>query len=196
MRKPVLRALRFAPVLLTLVIPAGGVLAKGPPAKAIIEGPGLQEQVEITDVKILQGLSIFGFEDISRPIEEPANLGNGYTVTRYIQDGSKLMAWDRAIYYPGVLGEPGVVFYEGLVGPNMWSEFDGRWYAVTPTGEGMIQEILAANGVFLDDQVGGPFLGTGTLNAGLALSMASLVLFLLGTAAFVGRWRLREVAES
>jgi hypothetical protein len=196
MRKTVLRVLRFALVLLALVMPAGGVLAKGPPAKAIIEGPGLQEPVEVTDLRLLQGLSIFGFEDINRPIEEPANLEKGYTVTRYSQDGSKLMAWDRAIYYPGAPGEPGVVFYEGLVDPNMWSEFDGRWYAVTEAGEVTIQEILVANGVSLDDEVNSPFLDTGPLNPGFALAMASLVLLLLGTAAFMGRRRLREVGES
>jgi hypothetical protein len=140
---------RASAVLLILgLLTTGVVSAKGGPSKVTISGPGLVDVVEVTDPKLLQAFEFYRFENISRRIEAPADPGEGYVITRYVRDGrypqdeAKLIAWDRAIYYPGSAGEVGVVFLEGLIGPNS-NEFDGYWYRATGVGDTAMQQILA-----------------------------------------------------
>ena len=125
---------------LALLLP-GVILAKGPPSKVSITGPGLADEVEITDPDQLMAFSFFQFENIGRKIDPPATTGEGYVVTRYVQDGAKLIPWDRVIYYPGANGELGIVFLEGLIGESA-SEFDGYWYWASQDGDMAMQKIL------------------------------------------------------
>ena len=137
-----------AAALILALLTTGVVVAKGGPSKVTISGPGLVGAVEVTDPKLLEAFAFERFENISRRIAAPADPGVGYVVTRYVRDGrypqdaAKLIAWDRAIYYPGSAGEVGVVFLEGLIGPNS-NEFDGYWYRATGVGDAAMHQILA-----------------------------------------------------
>ena len=136
----IVRALTIALSLSLLIFSVA--LAKGPPSKVTISGPGLAGEVEITDPDQLLAFSFFQFENIARKIEPPPTIGEGYVVTRYAQDGTKLVAWDRVIYYPGASGEVGIVFLEGIIGSSA-SEFDGYWYWASRDGDTVMRKILA-----------------------------------------------------
>ncbi len=128
-------------VLILSLLPCGVALAKGPPSKTTISGPSLAGEVEVTDPELLQAFSFFQFARVDRKIEPPLEPGEGYLVTRYVQDRGKLRAWDRAIYYPSPKGEPGIIFLEGLIGPS-YSQFDGHWYRASADGDAAMRKIL------------------------------------------------------
>ncbi len=132
----------IAIVLLFSFLTTGMALAKGPPSKVTISGPGLVGEVEITDPKLLRAFSFFLFVNIEQRIEAPSEPGEGYVVTRYIENGAELIPWDRAIYYPHPTDELGVVFLEGLIGPSS-TQFDGYWYRASPEGDTAMRQILA-----------------------------------------------------
>src|SRR5262245_23907391 len=104
MLSKILRSLLIG-LSLALLLP-GLILAKGPPSKVTLTGPSLIGEVQITDPDQLTAFSFFQFENIGRKIyPSPSPTGEGYVVTRYVQDGAKLIPWDRVIYYPGSNGE-------------------------------------------------------------------------------------------
>ncbi len=139
-------------LLAALVIPYAPALAKGPPDKVVITGPGLKDPVEIEDPEALQAFSFFQFEDTERPIEPPAHPGYGYVITRYVAEPEgEYTAWDRLIYLPNSGGRGGVVLYEGLLGEGMSSESDGGWYLASEAGDAAMREILMREGVLVDD---------------------------------------------
>src|SRR5262245_11962277 len=97
------RILRSAlTALLASLVLTAAAWAKGPPSKVIIAGPGLAGEVEITDPETLQAFSFFQFENIYRKVDAPPDPGEGYVVTRYIENGLTLIPWDRVIYYPEI----------------------------------------------------------------------------------------------
>ena len=148
-------------------------LAKGPPSKVTISGPALVGEVEITDPDLLQAFSFYQFENIYRKIEAPLKPGEGYVVTRYVRDGTKLIAWDRAIYYPGPTDELGIVFLEGLIGSSA-SEFDGDWYKASRYGDTVMRQILAEHGATRTQETSRATLSPITLIA-FALSLSALL---------------------
>jgi hypothetical protein len=135
-----------------LLFPFAPALAKGPPDKVVITGPGLKAPVEIEDREVLETFSFFQFENSERPIEPPEHPGYGYVVTRFVAESQgEYTAWDRLIYLPNPGGSGGVVFYEGLLGEGMSSEFDGGWYLASAAGDAAMREILTREGVLSDD---------------------------------------------
>ena len=134
-------------ILLTFAVPLGNILAKGPPDTVVITGPGLTSPIVITNPSLLRGFGFYSFEDVNRRIAEPKDPGPGYVITRYLEQGSDLTARDRAIYHLRPSGEPGLVFYEGLIDENMWSEFDGYWYHASEAGDATIRSILNEHGI-------------------------------------------------
>jgi hypothetical protein len=132
----------LAIVLALSLLTYGVALAKGPPSKVTISGPSLAGEVEVTDPDLLQAFSFFQFARVGQTIEPPLKPGEGYLVTRYVQDRGNLRAWDQAIYYPSSKGELGMIFLEGLVGPSR-SQFDGHWYRASADGDAAMREILA-----------------------------------------------------
>lgn len=121
-------------------------LAKGPPAKVTIEGPGIKSPLEFTDPELLQAFSLFQFEDIEHPIPEPKDTGPGFVITRHVEVSASLTPWDRLIYYPGSGKAKAIVFLEGIIGPDA-SEFDGHWYAVSRDGNAAMKKILQGAGI-------------------------------------------------
>src|SRR6185369_2409145 len=108
----------------------------------VISGGGLAADIEVTDRHLLD----FGsFNDFSQSlIEAPADPGTGYIISRgWPNDAFTPFApWDRLRYYPGAAGQPGYVFYEGLV--NGSSEYDGHWYRASANAEQYLLPLLAA----------------------------------------------------
>lgn len=164
----------LAVVLILSLLTFGVVLAKGAPSKVTISGPGLVGEVEVADPDLLEAFSFFQFENIYRKIETPLEPGEGYVVTRYVQDGTTLRAWDRAIYYPSPAGELGVVFLEGLIGPSA-SEFDGYWYWASRDGDAVMQQILAEHVATPAQETPGTTLLPMTPMATFALSLLALL---------------------
>jgi hypothetical protein len=166
-------------------------LAKGPPSKVTITGPGVVKEVEIDDPETLEAFSFFQFEDVNQKIEAPEKPGEGYTVTRFILDRDKLIPWDRAIYYPSQNGAAGVVFFEGLIGPNS-TEFDGFWYQASSQGDAAMQQIITGKPVSAEQQPGG-------INLPALVSPRNLAIILLAVLVLVGagigvRRSLRQTA--
>jgi hypothetical protein len=132
-------AISLAMLLMLLAFPRAAS-AKGPFGLVIISGGGLAADIEVTDRHLLDFFSFSDFYE-SR-IEAPSAPGLGYVVSRGSTSGSgTFVAWDRLRYYPGADGQPGYVYYEGLV--NGSSEYDGHWYRASANAEQYMLPLLA-----------------------------------------------------
>lgn len=131
-------------VLAALLIPVQVTLAKGPPSKITISGPGIEGEIEITDPEMLEPFSFYQFNDLERRTDAPADPGTGYTITRYIldNDGAELIAWDTLTYYPRE-GELGLIYFDGLNPEFGATGGQGMWYLATPEGDAAMRDILA-----------------------------------------------------
>ncbi len=132
--------LLIAAGLLLAVHPA---LAKGPPDKAVISGPGIAGEHAITDAATLRDLGMGTLEDFQRPLEAPTQAGAGYQIDRFFRTGSRFFPFDRVVYYPPAAGERGLIFYAGMgvVGYGA-SEYDGKWFRATAAGDAAMQQLL------------------------------------------------------
>lgn len=123
------------------LLAAWPALAKGPPDKVTISGPGMAETVEITDPVVLEAFSFFQFEQVDenqrRGIPAPQAVGAGYHIVRYV--GAQ--AWDELHYYPNSDGTRGVIFLDGLIGDSA-TEFDGRWYHASAAGDQAMRNLF------------------------------------------------------
>jgi len=123
-------------LLIGLIFPVFGVLAKGDFDYLLVKGPGISGEIDITD-PALTG-DFFAFADFTQgDIAAPADPGQGYEVIRiYIVD-SKEQAFDQLHYYP----YSGYVYYDGIV--NGSSEYDGKWYQANPSADAPFRSALA-----------------------------------------------------
>lgn len=130
-------------VLIALLLSVSLAIAKGPPSRVSIAGPGLTAPVEVDDPAVLEAFSFFQFEEVENRIDAPADPGQGYTVTRYVEaaDGS-YRPWDVVIYYPAARDGQSVAYLEGLLGEDMATQFDGDWYSVSSAGERAMRGLL------------------------------------------------------
>lgn len=133
-------------VLLLMGWLATSAIAKGPPAKILISGPGIAGDKEFAEAKMLEKIGLGGLEDFSPhngSWRQPSDLrGTGFVVTRYMQNGAaKLFAFDRLRYYPDQPGGRDAIFYEGIIGGG--SEYDGKWFYATNEEQTAMREILA-----------------------------------------------------
>jgi hypothetical protein len=131
--------LRLALVLVGALVAVPPALAKGPPDKVSISGPWLEEEIEVTDSGLLEDLAMGTFTDF-RQIAAP-RVGAGYELVRYSKTQSgTYRAFDRLRYYPRHSGR-GYVFYVGIEGGS--SEYDGKWFHATASGEAALRRLLA-----------------------------------------------------
>jgi hypothetical protein len=101
-----------------------------------IAGPGLKEEVRVTDLDLTE--DFFAFANFYKDrIEAPANPGEGYEITRGYVDGKREIIFDRLHYYP----DTGFVYYDGI--ENGESEYDGEWYAANPDIKTVFEAALA-----------------------------------------------------
>lgn len=125
--------------LLLAAVTSMAVLAKGGFSFISITGPGIDEEIRATDLKLTE--DFFAFADFSRDkVQAPVETGDGYTITRYYIDGKREIAFDQLHYYPST----GFVFYDGIV--NGDSEYDGEWYSANPAVKAVFEGFLPATG--------------------------------------------------
>lgn len=116
----------FGFAVLASMFVAVSVSAKGGFAFINITGDSLNEPVRATNTELKR--DFFAFADFSQSrIDEPAEPGMGYEITRYYIDNNREIVFDKLHYYPVA----GFVYYDGIV--NGSSEYDGKWY--TPRAE-------------------------------------------------------------
>lgn len=113
------------------------VLAKGGFSFISITGPGIDEEIRATDLKLTE--DFFAFADFYRDkVEAPKDPGVGYEIMRYYIDGKRETVFDQLHYYPST----GFVFYDGIV--NGDSEYDGEWYSADPAVKTVFESTLGA----------------------------------------------------
>jgi hypothetical protein len=134
-------------MLLLGLSPAWVALAKGPPDKMSITGPGLQGVAEVTDTDLIGKLGMAEFENFGREVEAPGiSQEQSYEITRYFRDndGKTYHPFDHIRYYPLASGEPGYVFYIGII--NGSGPYDGKWYRATLAGDNAMRRVLDSLG--------------------------------------------------
>lgn len=144
------------------------VLAKGPPAKILISGPGIHGGAEVTNPALLNGIALGILEDFSRAIDRPATVDlpstSQYTLTRFFQDtDGAYMLFDRLHYYLPSPKSPAIIFYDGLSVGGGWSEYDGRWFFAHSEGEAAMHRLLDSLGAFAAPQQPLPATGGGSI---------------------------------
>ncbi len=133
-------------LLIVLLVLAGTytIFAKGPFQKVMVSDAS-DQQIEITDPLLLEGLSMGGLMDLRKgPIDPPQGLGESFTLLRYFADQQgTYKAFDQVQYYPDPAGGTGYIFYEGLAVEGGWSEFDDNWYQATEDGAEAMRAVIA-----------------------------------------------------
>jgi len=129
-------------IALCLLIPTTITLAKGNFSYVTIDGPGLTDELNVTDPALTS--DFFVFADFTKgPIDTPADPGEGYEITRvYIEtiDGKpEAQAFDQLLYFP--YADDGYVYYVGLSDGS--SEYDGKWFVANPVANEPFRAALA-----------------------------------------------------
>ena len=120
---------------LLALITSIAVLAKGGFSFISITGPGIDEEIRATDLKLTE--DFFAFADFYRDkVEAPKDPGMGYEIRRYYIDGKHEILFDQLHYFPSA----GFVFYDGIV--NGDSEYDGEWYSANPAIKTVFESTL------------------------------------------------------
>lgn len=120
-----------------LLIPGMSAFAKGNFDYIIIRGPGIEEDINITDPVLTQ--DFFAFADFSKgAVDAPANPGEGYEVVRMYYVNNKPQPFDLLYYFPYT----GYVYYDGIA--NGSSEYDGKWYVENPSVNKPFRAVLTA----------------------------------------------------
>lgn len=136
---------KFLVVLLASLLITQAALAKGPPQKITISGGDLLHEIEITgDEAMLNALAMMSLEDYrTLTPDAPENIsGDGYLITRYYEVSSgRFVAFDEVRYFPDPDGGRGYLNYVGIV--NGSSEYDGKWFRPSASGEAALQSLLA-----------------------------------------------------
>lgn len=189
----VLRVGSFTLLIICSAAVASQVAAKGPPSKLVIEGPGLQSPIEVTEAETLRALGLFEIlESDSLPveaIEPPEGLGPGYILTRYYGTGD----CDRVRYHADPAGGQGYIYdIGGRCGRIMGSSWDGQWFRVSARAEEVIQGLLAEHDVQLAGSDSGPTRSLSWASWILPLLYVVLALSVGGLAVAIG-WRVRRL---
>lgn len=120
-----MKKIPFLFLVLALVIPAAVAFAKGKFDYIVVRGPGITEDMNISNPVLTQDYSTFA--DFSQgSIDPPAEPGAGFQIVRMIAEGSKGVPYDQLHYYPYT----GYVYYDGIV--NGFSADGGKWYIANP----------------------------------------------------------------
>ena len=127
---------------LCLLLPTTIALASGNFSYVTIDGPGLTDELNVTDPALTSDFFIFA--DFTKgPIDPPANPGEGYEVTRVyietIDNKPEAKAFDQLLYFP--YADEGYVYYVGVAEGS--SEYDGKWFIANPAANEPFRAALA-----------------------------------------------------
>ena len=167
-----------------MLLGAPAALAKGPPDKAVISGPGIAGEIAVTDAAALSDMGLGALEDFQRPLDAPPQTAAGYQIDRFFRSGETFQPFDRVVYYPPARGERGRIFYAGMavVGYGS-SEYDGKWFQATTAGDAAMQALLGR----LLPQPRLPATGGMSSRAGLVTLLVGLLLIAGAARLIVGR---------
>ena len=95
----------------------------------------------ISDPFLVRALGFGSMEQPPLSVPPPRLEGDGYLLERQsaTPNGRAFITFDRVRYYPA--GSQGYFFYIGI--ENGWSEYDGQWFAATPTAVAAMNHIIA-----------------------------------------------------
>ena len=128
----------FVTILLLSLLASSRVSAKGGFDFLAVTGPGLKEEIRITDEALTR--DFFAFANFyESKTDTPAESGPGYEITRYYGQGAGSVAFDQLHYY----AETGFVYYDGIAGGGS-SEYDGGWYTAKPEMGAVFENALAS----------------------------------------------------
>lgn len=120
-----------------------------PPAKAFISGPGIEDQIQITDPNVLQVLRLGVLEDFEHgTLAKPNALNDGFNIIRYF-DGGEFRFADLT-YYPNTTGARSVVYFRD--GPMLQGDhtpYNEKYLYTTTNGDQILQNYLRQLGVSL-----------------------------------------------
>jgi len=122
-----------------LLLPSLGGIAKGNFDYITVKGPGIIEDITITDPVLTS--DYFAFADFSQgAIDAPPNPGEGYEIVRLYLESKESkpnpVAFDLLYYFPYT----GYVYYDGIVDGS--SEYDGKWYPANPSANEPFRAVL------------------------------------------------------
>jgi hypothetical protein len=174
------RLYRLAILVALLLVGTHSILAKGPPDKVTINGPGLKDEIEVIDREVLSGLDIVALVDSDRPIEAP-NVDEGYELAYYYQDRAGLFrrAWSLR-YYPNPSGDLGYIYNSHA--------HNGPWRYAKPKGDAAMQRLLEEHGALSNSWLALPN------TAGTSLSVAWLIMSAIALALIGGLVQRRKLS--
>lgn len=195
-------AANLAVVLLLATILAGPAWAKGDPVEARVEGPGLDQPIELTDSRLMSTLNPWAgeFADWDGAlVEDPPNLDETYRVSVYTDLRQDAEARDLVYvfyYHPNDEGQRGLIYtpgkgeewYETNVS-TIFAGRDGKWRPARETLDSALRPLLQSQG---DG-------GQGTIAGALSSSMTAVVIALglaLVAAAILGRPALARLRST
>lgn len=115
-----------------------------PPVKALISGPGLQGQVQITDTNLLKSLKLGALEDFSKgALAAPNVKTEPYKIIRYFEDGTFQMG--DLSYYPATNNTASVVYFQdGPMKNGDRSPYNNQWYSTIASSDQLLQQFIRA----------------------------------------------------
>jgi len=131
----------LALVLVTLLCLVDVAFAKGPPAKATLEGPGLSHLIEITDRRVLEMLAPGVLENWNSASSIPVvdETFPVYELVRYWSQSTH----DRFRYYPNSDGTAALL-YLGLYDHGGRGQYGGRWFTPSPEANEALRQLIDA----------------------------------------------------
>ena len=163
---------------------------KGAFVKVVMIGPGMDDELVITDPTILEVFAFFNHPDRmmsrSADFKPGVELGEGYRIDRYLVENS---VWDTLTYFPDPAGGEGYLYYNGSKYPAMTPDH-GLWFRATPEGEAVIRQVI---GAYLEPAV--PQVPTSSFSPLIMGTVAGFMMFFLSIA-FAARARQTRKAAS
>ena len=160
-----LRKIMFTATLVGLLA-ASTILAFAKELNSLdIGGPGINGTASFTDPEGMARLMDAGFFDTTSFIKAPGNLGQGYTITAYLNLDGKIVPFVEMVYYPAEAGQSGYMHYTGrLNGDVLETTKVDEWATVTPRAGKAFSELASAHGIALQTAV----VAAGAANAAAA----------------------------
>jgi len=112
-----------------------------------ISGPGIKGEATWNNPDDMLKLQDARFFDTAPTGKPPANLGQGYTITSFLNLDGKIVPFVEMVYYPAESG-PGYLHYTGrLNGDTLETTPVDEWGVIPANAETALREVAASNGV-------------------------------------------------
>ena len=113
--------------------------------KVTIAGPGLNGEVELTDIDSLKIIGELGFADQIYPLP-CIGTESYFEIHTAVGDDTQIVAIGIYRYYPASKQHPSYIYYPGSI--NAWSSRDGQCFRVPEDTDQKLHNLLAQLGAF------------------------------------------------